>query len=141
MTILNYVKRQSIGETLRDEQKAPVISQRNNSFRFQLNGGRVDARIDPRLFKKKRKKEPRKNTQKLAMLRNDRSRVFAWTSRTSRDNVAGRIRFRARLSAADFWCGYVMGHSGWRTVTSTWTIDVSYQLQFVRGGYAWDNCY
>lgn len=76
------------------------------------------------------------------MLRNDRSRVFAaWTSRTSRDNVAGRIRFRARLSAADFWCGYVMGHSGWRTVTSTWTIDVSYQLQFARGGYAWDNCY
>lgn len=75
------------------------------------------------------------------MLRNDRSRVFAWTSRTSRDNVAGRIRFRARLSAADFWCGYVMGHSGWRTVTSTWTIDVSYQLQFARGGYARDNCY
>lgn len=55
--------------------------------------------------------------------------------------LPGRIRFRARLSAADFWCGCVMGHSGWRTVTSTWTIDVSYQLQFTRAGYARDNCY
>lgn len=71
----------------------------------QLNGKRVDARIDPRLLKKnKNKKEGGRgekwrkgtekiHTQKLAMLRNDRPRVFAWTSRTSRDNVAGESVF------------------------------------------------
>lgn len=40
------------------------------------------------------------------------------------------------------------GSARWRTVTSTWTIDVSHQLQFARGAegrgnssYTRDNCY
>lgn len=69
-------------------KKSPLFP--NGTIAFvstQLNGGRVDARIDPRMLKKKKrkkngeKKEPRKNTQKLAMLRNDRPLVFVWTSR------------------------------------------------------------
>lgn len=137
-------------------KKSPLFP--NGTIAFvstQLSGGRVDARIDPRMLKKKKEKREKnggkkrnrekihKNWQCCEMI----GRLCSYGRRVSyrgpRDNRCRvqRIRFRARLSAADFWCGCVMGHPGWRTVTSTWTIDVSYQLQFARGGYARDNCY
>lgn len=51
-------------------------------------------------------------------------------SSNSRQSVGGRFLVRMRYGSVRCW-----------TVTSTWTIDVSHQLQFARGSYTRDNCY
>lgn len=61
-TNFNYVKRQSIGGTLDDKQKVPVISQRNNSFRFHAVERRASWRADwpSNVEKKEREKREKK---------------------------------------------------------------------------------
>lgn len=65
-TNFNYVKRQSIGGTLDDKQKVPVISQRNNSFRFHAVERRASWRADwpSNVEKKKRGKKGKKMGKK-----------------------------------------------------------------------------
>lgn len=111
----------------------------------------MDLRITSAQTGKGEKRETKRSTRSSRFVNRRADPAARWQEGTRRRG--GFAEFAALSAAADFWCECVMGHTQprWRTVTSTWTIDVSHQLQFARGeregeggrnsSYTRDNCY